>query len=135
MVLAFVLSFHFQYPKSWIWIQKLETTFSIFIFYEYEYNGIFVNIVKTQSYFFWVMWVCVSERSYFFFWNKKQWPYLGITYSIPKLCIQNNLSNTIKCEKKCNLGFEYRIKKMKSGYTTFWNQTGPKSLCSALNGL
>ena len=40
-------------------------------------------------------------------------------YFISKLCIQNNLSNTIKCENKCfylysNSGFEYRIKKMKS---------------------
>ena len=45
---------------------------------------------------------------------------------------QNNLSNTIKCENKCfylysNSGFEYRIKKMKSGYTTFWNQTSQSS--------
>ena len=53
-------------------------------------------------------------------------------YSIPKLCIQNNLPNTIKYENKyfylySNLGFEYRIKKMKSEYTTFRNQT---SQCS-----
>ena len=38
-------------------------------------------------------------------------------YSIPILCIQNNLSNTTKCENKyfflySNLEFEYRIKKM-----------------------
>ena len=40
-------------------------------------------------------------------------------YSIPKLCIQNNLPTAIKYENKCfylysNSGFEYRIKKMKS---------------------
>ena len=57
---------------------------------------------------------------------------LGITYSISKLYIQNNLLKTIKYENKCfylysNLGFEYRIKKMKSTYTTFWNQIGPYS--------
>ena len=45
-------------------------------------------------------------------------------YSIPKLCIQKNLPNTTNCENKWfflypNLGFEYRIKKMKSRYTAF----------------
>ena len=34
-----------------------------------------------------------------------------IMYYILKLCIQNNLPNITKCE--------YRIKKMKSEYTTF----------------
>ena len=52
-------------------------------------------------------------------------------YSIPKLCIQNNLPNTIKCENRCfylysNSGFEYKIKKMKSGYTTFLKPSKPK---------
>ena len=37
---------------------------------------------------------------------------------------QINLPNTIKCENKyfflySNLGFEYRIKKIRSGYITF----------------
>ena len=38
---------------------------------------------------------------------------------------QINLPNTIKCKNKCffflysNLGFEYRIKKIRSGYITF----------------
>ena len=61
--------------------------------------------------------MCVSEKIYF----KKKRPNLGMIYFIPKLCIQNNLPNTIKCEK-CFFfffEFEYRIKKMKSEYTTF----------------
>ena len=55
-------------------------------------------------------------------------------YSIPKLCIQKNLPNTTNCENKwffyiySNLGFEYRIKKIKSRYTTLKNQTDPKTL-------
>ena len=45
-------------------------------------------------------------------------------YSIPKLYIQNNLPNTTKYENKLfflysNLGFEFRIKEIKIGYTTF----------------
>ena len=46
-------------------------------------------------------------------------------YSISKLCIQNNLLSTTKCENKClyiyiyiyrysNSGIQYRIKKIKS---------------------
>ena len=51
-------------------------------------------------------------------------------YSIPKLCIQNKLPNTAKCGNEwfflySNSGFEYRIKKIKSEYTTFWNQASP----------
>ena len=43
-------------------------------------------------------------------------------YFIPKLYIQNNISNTTKYENECfflysNSVFEYRIKKMRSGYT------------------
>ena len=50
-------------------------------------------------------------------------------FSILKLCIQNYIPNTIKYENKCffflylDLRFEYKILEMKSGYTTFWNQT------------
>ena len=49
-----------------------------------------------------------------------------MVYSILKLCIQNYLPNTIKYENnKCffflylDLRFEYKILKMKNGYTTF----------------
>ena len=53
---------------------------------------------------------------------------LCMMYFIPKLCIQNNLPNTLKCEHGSFLysisGFEHRKEKMKSEYTTFWNQTG-----------
>ena len=50
-------------------------------------------------------------------------------YSIPKLCIRNNLPNTTKCNifLYSNLGFEYKIKKMKSGYTTFLKKNSPKN--------
>ena len=54
-------------------------------------------------------------------------------YSILKLYIQNNLSSTIKYENKCFFFYiysksriEYRIKKMKSGYTTFETKQGLK---------
>ena len=54
-------------------------------------------------------------------------------YSIAKLYIQNNLPNTIKYENNyfffflySNSIFEYRIKKMKSGYTTFETKQGLK---------
>ena len=32
-----------------------------------------------------------------------------------------------------NSGFEYRIKKIKSGYNTFWNQTSPKVILKESN--
>ena len=83
--------------------------------------------------FFFFFYIQIQwEKLLFSFVNKKQWPNLSMVYFILKLCIQNNLSNTTKCENKCffflysNSGFEYRIKKMKIGYITFWNQPGPK---------
>ena len=67
---------------------------------------------------FFSVWLCVSEKSYFILKNKKQWPNSGIMYSIPKLCIQNNLANTTKYENEyfflySNSRFEYRIQNIK----------------------
>ena len=59
------LVFIFSILKVGFEFKNWKLLFSIFIFYEYEYNGIFVNIVKTQSYFFWVMWVCKWEKLLF----------------------------------------------------------------------
>ena len=51
-------------------------------------------------------------------------------YFILKLYIQNHLPNTTKWENECFIylffikfqEIEYRVQKMKSEYTTFWNQ-------------
>ena len=92
--------FIFNILKVWFGYKKWIQLFSVFVFNEYEYSGIFVNIVKTQSYFILFSNVmCVSEKGYFL-WNRKQWPNPDMTYSIPKLCIQNNLPNTTKYENK-----------------------------------
>ena len=82
---------------------------------------------------YWVYWahpLLLSGFGLRFVTLQKQWPNSGMMYSIPKLYIQNNLPNTTKYENKLfflysNLGFEFRIKEIKIGYTTFWNQVGP----------
>ena len=49
----------FEYRK---WIQL----FCVFVFYKYEYIDIFVNIMKTKCYFFFLSDVmCESEKIYF----------------------------------------------------------------------
>ena len=93
--------------------------------YEYEYGSMFVNLVKTHNYFYFIDVMCMSEKSYL----KKRKPNLGKIYSIPKLCIQNNLPNTTKYENKCfflylNSKFEYKIKKMKNKNIVFLNRIG-----------
>ena len=74
--------------------------------------------MKTQNYFFLSDVMCVSEKSYCFFFNRKQWPNLSMMYSILKLFIQYNLPNTTKCENEFFFSFlysysrfEYKIKK------------------------
>jgi len=71
LVLVFVFSFNFSILKVGFEYKKLTQLFNIFVFYEYEYNGIFVNIVKTKSYFYFSDVMCVSEKNYFLKKNKK----------------------------------------------------------------
>ena len=44
--------------------------FTVFVFYEYEYNNIFINIVITQNYFF-LKWYDVSEWEKLLFFKHK----------------------------------------------------------------
>ena len=90
----------------------------------YEYSGIFVNTVRANVFFSDV--ICVSEKSYFKK-NWKQWPNPDIIYSIPKLCIQNNLLNIINYKNKYFFIFikEYRIKELKKGILHFLKPNKP----------
>ena len=60
------------------------------------------NINKCENKCFFFLYIQIQwEKLFFSFLNKKQWPNPSMMYFIPKLCIQNNLSNTTKCENKC----------------------------------
>ena len=66
------------------------------------------NIIKCENKCFFFLYIQIQwEKLFFSFLNKKQWPNPSMMYFIPKLCIQNNLSNTTKCENKCFFFFFY----------------------------
>ena len=71
--LCFCIQYSFSvFKKSGFEYRKWKQLFSVFIFYEYEYSGIFVNIVKTKNYFFWVMWYVWVKKIFFRKKRKKE---------------------------------------------------------------
>ena len=63
-VLYSIFIFNFQKKKSGFEYRKWIQLFNVFVFYEYEYSGIFINTVKAKNILSFSDAMCVSAKNY-----------------------------------------------------------------------